>query len=420
MKIQKGLVKDQGFADTTCTYGVCDDGNVYYFIENGILSNENIIASTDLKEAIGHTKEYAFLGLINKDGNVLIDFNNKNIKVVNDNYLLVEKTKPVSENVISAMGERSDPLSANKLVTTAANIKDRINAKIGRDGKYLFNNQFSEASIFDINGNQLINDYFSYIAMDDERFYFSKNIIDSEIVEYQFNNFNNSEVTNNVVSNDLDVTSTGVDTDIVNNEFDNNIPDINNFDNTVDNVNVVSDLGQVVQNESVDYSNNEQNVNEEVDNNNEGFDDIKDFSYKFEEPDTVIENANNVLKELIKQNKNQKDIIREQDLKIESLENDNNSLVEQCDKLTEAKDELDRKVNRYESIIEKYTRKLNSLSDKIDEQSQTIKDQQKRLDILEPQIAGRAQLGDTLEEAMEVLNAEDMDFDRVYTKNYID
>lgn len=301
MKIQKGLVKDQGFADTTCTYGVCDDGNVYYFIENGILSNENIIASTDLKEAIGHTKEYAFLGLINKDGNVLIDFNNKNIKVVNDNYLLVEKTKPVSENVISAMGERSDPLSANKLVTTAANIKDRINAKIGRDGKYLFNNQFSEASIFDINGNQLINDYFSYIAMDGERFYFSKNIIDSEIVEYQFNNFNNSEVINNVVSNDLDVTSTGVDTDIVNNEFDNNIPDINNFDNTVDNVNVVSDLGQVVQNESVDYSNNEQNVNEEVDNNNEGFDDIKDFSYKFEEPDTVIENANNILKELIKQ-----------------------------------------------------------------------------------------------------------------------
>lgn len=497
MKIQKGLVKDQGFPDTTCTYGTCDDGRVYYFIENGTLENGNIIASTNLKEAIGHTASHTSLGLIDSDSNILIPFENKTIKVVGERFLLVERANPVSENVVEAMKDRADPLAANRLVTTAANNKDNMNAKIGRDGKFVFNNQFSEATIFDISGNQLDNDYYSYIAMDEDTIYYSKNIMDFPIVEYPMNAplKMNPEVAGQVDNQiKLDVTNTGVvqdsvekafnekseqnvsgnevspiqndnslsgESDINNNEFSKEINSVNevdmndvvvapisvsipaNNDNSSDTIKqddvqlentkskdeeVSNDIisSTVVDNEEISKTvENSSIFNEDVQKNSINFNEIKNdsiksksiddnFDRRFEQQDTVIENANNVMKRLIKQNKEQKDTIKNQDIKIESLEQDNKMLMSQCEDMTNQNEDLNRKILRYETIIEKYAKKLNSLSEKVDSQSKTITSQQKRLDILEPQIAGRAQLGDTVEEAMEILNDEEID--HVYTK----
>lgn len=521
MKIQKGLVKDQGFQDTTCTYGICDDGRVYYFLENGTLENGNIIASTNLKEAIGHTPSHTSLGLIDSDSNILIPFENRTIKLVDERFLLVEKATPVSESVVEAMRDRADPLAANKLVTTAADNKDKMNAKMGRDGKFIFNNQFSEATIFDIDGNQVDNDYYSYIAMDEDTIYFSKNIMDFPIVEYPINAplKMNPQVAGQVDNQiTLDVTNTGVVQDSVEKAFNEQIEqavpvndevsqvqdntsmsnEINPNDNVsavqnneavnpisvednknsnqsnetvnsyVDNVEVApvevpvstnsdfSDISSdfnaekqndiqeedtevkydevstsqvastIVDNEEVSKVVEKSSIfNEDSPKNSINFNEIKnesiktksvdnDFDRKFEEQDTVIENANNVMKRLIKQNKDQKDTIKNQDIKIESLEQDNKMLMTQCEDMTNQNEDLNRKILRYETIIEKYAKKLNSLSDKVDNQAKTIASQQKRLDILEPQIAGRAQLGDTVEEAMEILNDEDID--HVYTK----
>ena len=141
------------------------------------------------------------------------------------------------------------------------------------------------------------------------------------------------------------------------------------------------------------------------------------FDNKYE-PDTVIENANNVMKKLIKQNKSQKDLILDKNSKIESLENENQLLTNQCEDMSNKNEELERKVLRYEEIVKKYATKITALSEKVDSQSETIKSQQKRLDILEPQIAGRHQLGDTVEEAMEILNESD-EIDHVYTKDFV-
>lgn len=507
MKIQKGLVKDQGFEDTTCTYGTCDDGRVYYFIENGTLENGNIIASTNLKEAIGHTPSHSSLGLINSNSDILIPFENKVIKLIDERFLLVERATPVSKNVVDAMKDRADPLAANKLVTTAANNKDQMNAKMGRDGKFIFNNQFSEATIFDIDGHQLDNDYYSYIAMDDDTIYFSKNIMDFPVLEYPMNApFKmNSQVAEQVNSSmDLDVANTGIAQESVENAFNenvvNNIP-VNEINQIQDNIllsnemtNVNDNLSTNQVNDEVNYvsskdvndvlvspidvstlNNNDNNINSSygfdtiapesvqvqntetkeegvfkntvssdimntLENNKKSqdfsvfndvakssinFNDIKNesfkpksiddsFDYKFEQQDTVIENANNIMKKLIKQNKDQKDTIKNQEIKIDSLEQDNKALMSQFEDVTNQNEDLNRKILRYETIIEKYAKKLNSLSDKVDSQAKTIESQQKRLDVLEPQIAGRAQLGDTLEEAMEILNDEELD--RVYTK----
>jgi len=499
MKIQKGLVKDQGFQDTTCTYGTCDDGKIYYFIEDGTLENGNIIASTDLKEAIGHTVSHTSLGLINSNGDVIIPFKNRTIKLVSDKFLLVEKTDPTSKNVVEAMKDRADSNAANRLVTTAANNKDMMNAKIGNDGKFIFNNQFSEATIFDIDGNQIINDYYSYIAMDEDTIYFSKNIMDFPIVEYSMNaplkmNPQVAEQINNQMK--LDVTNTGVVQDSVENAFNetsqqiasasnvnevqsdanisNDGSELNDVNTTQDNIEVSQEINSVnVEDSNVEEvastdvsvnssDSNDMNSNfdesEQVDDSEvsndivstnvvdnepiakevEGssvFDDTSKSSIDFneikndsisssfvgdevdrrsEQVDSVIENANNVMKQLIKQNKEQKDTIKNQDIKIESLEENNKILMDQCDDMTNQNEDLNRKIVRYETIIEKYAKKLNSLSDKVDNQAKTIASQQKRLDILEPQIAGRAQLGDTVEEAMEILN--DAEIDNVYTK----
>lgn len=500
MKIQKGLVKDQGYPDVVCSYGTCDDGTVYYFIENGTLSNGNIIATTNLKEAIGHAQNTS-LGLINPNGDVLVSFENRSIKIINDQLLLVERTNPISENVVLAMKDRTDPLAANKLVTTAANIKDRMNAKIGRDGKFLYNNQFGEASIFGINGNPIIDGYYSYIAMDEDIIYYSKNIKDDAILEYSINapvqNNNLPVQDNNVttevsVTNDdtkLDVTDTGVTKEDIDREIANDVANISATNTAFDNNQVVSaevsdqvnnpaeeipnnnaeEVQDKVENEQIELPTGGMPLNEEVSNMNanlsnsldvekginalnetlkpftsenkiqdniplendkkeldfsefkkdhidsDNFNNLFDNKY---EPDTVIENANNVMKKLIKQNRNQKDLISEQDSKIESLETLNQQLTSQCEDMNNKNEDLERKILRYEDIVKKYASKITMLSEKVDSQGETIKAQQKRLDILEPQIAGRNQLGNTLEEAMEVLSNTD-EIDNVYTKGFV-
>lgn len=179
MEIQKGLVKDQGYADVTCTYGIVD-GKQYYFVGEE-LSNGNIVASTVLKEAIKHAPDTS-LGVIDKEGKILIPFENKALKIVNNDLLLVERNVPMDASVINSLEKKNDPLSATRFVTTAATLKDKINNKMGTEGRFLFNDQFSEASIYDINGKNLFGgEYYSFIGISGNNIYATKNAIDSEV-----------------------------------------------------------------------------------------------------------------------------------------------------------------------------------------------------------------------------------------------
>ena len=115
MEILKGKVQDPGFPDTEVTYLKTDDGKTYFFIENGTLKNGNIISTPILKEGIGHAP-YTSLGLIDKDGNVLIPFENKNIKALSDDLLLVEKAKPTTQSVVDAASKQTEQLNLYKLL----------------------------------------------------------------------------------------------------------------------------------------------------------------------------------------------------------------------------------------------------------------------------------------------------------------
>ena len=99
VEILKGMVKDAGYPDEECNYVKIDDNTIYYFIKDYQLKNGNIIATNILKEAIGHAP-YTSLGVIDQnDGKLLIPFENKTIKQIGDNLLLVEQNARMALNV---------------------------------------------------------------------------------------------------------------------------------------------------------------------------------------------------------------------------------------------------------------------------------------------------------------------------------
>jgi hypothetical protein len=222
MKIQKGIVKYKDRNDIVCTYGITDDGKQYYFLDENDekkFSNGNRIASTALVEAIDPMFKASHIGVIDENGNVVIPFENKAIKPINDDIILVERSVPQTQSVIEANSLKSDPLAATKLVSTPALIKDKLNSRTGSDARYIFNDQFSEASVFDINGNNLINnEYYSFIVNSNGKLYFSKNTADSPISEYSILPKEvQSDITPNNDSQTIDVSQANVDVNTIEN-----------------------------------------------------------------------------------------------------------------------------------------------------------------------------------------------------------
>ena len=187
MKIQKGQVQYKDRDDYYVTYGSTDDGKQYYFIDRDVeqLKNGNRIASTELVEAIDEMVKANKVGVIDSEGNEVIPFQHRRIKPVNDDIVLAELATPVGQSVIDANTARNDAQAATTLVSTTTTIKDKLNAKMGSEGRFIFNDLFSEATVYDINGNNLVNgEYYSFIGTDNNKLYFSKNTADSEITEY--------------------------------------------------------------------------------------------------------------------------------------------------------------------------------------------------------------------------------------------
>lgn len=220
MQIQKGLVKYKDRSDIVCTYGLVDGGKQYYFLDGNALSNGNIVASTVLVEAIDPLVVASSVGLIDSKGNIVIPFENRMIKPISDKFLLVEKADITTPSIIEAISLRSDPLAATKLVTTPATIKDKIYAKMGNDGKYLFNDQFSEATICDIDGkNVLNNEFYSFIAVKNNMLYLCKNTVDSSVLEFSLDTLNYVE---EKVESSLDVSNVSVSKDTIDKAMNDN------------------------------------------------------------------------------------------------------------------------------------------------------------------------------------------------------
>ena len=186
MEILKGMVRDQGYPDTECTYGKVDDKTLYYFIPDGKLANENIIVSTNLKEAIGHAK-HTSLGLIDPNGNLLIPCEHKCLKQVGnkeDNLLLAEKNIPTTDSVIAFLKNKDNPANQQSLEESDKLIKDQIIQAMGMSGDFIFSSPGSEAALYTMDGVNVSNGYYSYIAELNSNYYFSTNVPKSQILTF--------------------------------------------------------------------------------------------------------------------------------------------------------------------------------------------------------------------------------------------
>ena len=188
MKIQRGIVKYKDRDDIVCTYALMDDGTQYFFLDENDekkFTNGNRVVTTTLVEAVDPMVKSSHVGVIDGNGAVVIPFENRSVRPVNDNVIVVEKANPTEPSVLQAMEMRNDPNQANMLVSTPATIKDRLNAQMGVEGRYIFNDQFSEATVCDINGANLIGgDQYSFISQANDKLYMSKNTVDSPISEF--------------------------------------------------------------------------------------------------------------------------------------------------------------------------------------------------------------------------------------------
>lgn len=201
MEILKGMVREKGFEDKECTYMKTDDGKQFYFIENFQLSNGNIIACSDLSQGVGN-KPRQTLGVITPRGEIVIPFENKMIKPLENNLLLVERNIPITPNVANALAKKDDPNTATNYMNDANTIKSQLKSVMTGGENYVFDNPFSEAALYTLEGVNVGGNYFSFISKNGNDYFLSTNVVGSSILKYDSSvNINGGNTDNEVVSN---------------------------------------------------------------------------------------------------------------------------------------------------------------------------------------------------------------------------
>ncbi len=444
MQVQKGQVKYKDRSDIVCTYGCMEDGKQYYFLDGEKLGKGRIVASTALVEAIDPLVLASNIGVIDSDGNVIIPFENKAVKPIGEDAMLVEVSKPVTQSVIEAAGMRRDPLAATKLVTTPAAIKEKINAKMGPNGRFLFNDQFSEATVYDLDGNNLLdNKLYSFIGYNNDVLYLAGNTVDTDVVTYSLKG---EEVTpEEVVSEEentpdtesLDVKSLAVpkekidaamdeagenneedllhpvdfkETLVENNDFpeeavEENTEEVEEETDTNDDfvekeekIVIPEPVVPAVETKRVSlFKNKAREIEEEndeevdVDNSHSLF---TGMSLSNDDNDTdlgdnIIEDTAEVMSSLISQNKEQKEIIASQDEQIESLMKFKRKAFEENRTLVESGEALRKKVR----VLEKENDRLND----------TVSRLEAEISALKGQVAGKGDLAKLIADAKNLL-----------------
>lgn len=466
MQIQKGIVKYKDRNDIVCNYGVTDDGKQYYFLDVDELSNGNIIATTTLVEAIDSSAVPSSIGVITKEGEEVIPFENKSIKpIANGDILLVETAKPTTESVLESIKLRNDPLSATKLVTTPATIKDKMNAKMGSDGRFVFNDQFSEATVYDINGNNLIDhQYFSFIGINSEKLFFSKNVVDSEIFEYSLLPVGvQANVAEDQGLQKLDVEGTSVTKDVI----DTAVRETEKEENSVSELPVVEENQEEPKEDENDDDSDTEGSSEEkkdeiVPENSVFEDDLKDTSIeqsKIEESvssddtfdsnglsnddsiddhessgtiddmdtdlftsdsvnessidsnvdfgapvkDNIIEDVAETMTNLIQSNRAQKEKIEAYETKIDRFNSLSRQMTQKLKTQTREIEVLKTKVKNYEATVAKLEAKNQLLDSKVHDQERLLHNQKEELETLRPQVEGKKDLVRLIEDAQNLL-----------------
>lgn len=187
VSFQTGKVDYNGQSGILCKFVTVTRGDkkdFYYILNDRKLDNGYYIVSTDLKEAIDPTVSRTRIGLIDKDANIIIPCENKTIKPVEGDCLLVERSIPQSQSVKEAVASRNDPAAATRMVSANASIKDKLNEAMNHSGKFIMNDLLSEGTLCTLEGKNLLNNqYFSFIGITNDSFCCSTNVPSDAVVK---------------------------------------------------------------------------------------------------------------------------------------------------------------------------------------------------------------------------------------------
>ena len=187
MEIKKGISQMAEYPNREINYVVPADGKMYYVLNNGELKNGCIIATLDPKRAIDDQIECSSIGVFKEDGSVLIDFNKKDIKTINDDLLLVVNSTPVSTEVVNAQQKVNDTMFQNVMKENQITIVDSMMREMGITGEMLFSDAYGEAAVYKMDSyNNKIGVEASFIGKNDKELFFHTNDINSLVTKINY------------------------------------------------------------------------------------------------------------------------------------------------------------------------------------------------------------------------------------------
>lgn len=176
MEIKKGISQMAEYPNAEVNYVVPADGKMYYVLRDGVLANGCVIATLDPKRAVDSGVACDSIGVFKEDGSVLIDFDKKDIKKINEDNLLVVNSIPKTEKVINALKNMDDEISKTMMRDNSTTIVDKMMVEMGITGEILFSDAYSEANVYQMDElNHKIGPDSSFIGKNDKNFFFHTN-----------------------------------------------------------------------------------------------------------------------------------------------------------------------------------------------------------------------------------------------------
>lgn len=376
MEIKKGISQMAEYPNAEINYVVPADGKMYYVLKNGELKNGCIIAALDPKKAIDDGIYCDSIGVFSADGSTLIDFNKKEIRAINDEFVLAVNAIPTSEDVINSLKNENDEISKAMLKNGSTTIVDRMMIEMGITGELLFSDAYSEANVYKLDeANHKFGLDSSFIGMNDTNFYFHSNDVSKETVIIDFTGEKHEDKPEEKGFSMPEFT------------MENNEP-IESKDNNVSIENENTETKPEINNEQVETSVKEENT-QNIDNSVNFDDSLKlDISqnilggFNMPETDNIPINENE---------ENQEEIETKNNIELNEKSNLNSDKV------------LDSAIE----VMKKMIGETNKLNEKIAELEKQLENKEQELEeknnIIAAQESKKNELSDLLDEANEVL-----------------
>ena len=335
MEIRKGISQMAEYPNARINFVVPSNGNMYYVLKDGQLENGAIIATLDPRYAIDpENNESSTIGVFSESGDVLVDFDKKEIIKLTDNLVLAKEAKPSSNEVLEALVKQNDPTAKTSVEDNKNIIVDNLITEMGSTGEMIMADPYSEANVYSLDSyNNKVGLDCSFIGKNRNGLYFHTSDINSLSKFVMVDEFKESleeeipEVTSDLpteVEENIAVTEEPKDDLLAAFEMPGD-----EFEKT----------GSEVETNEEDDEEEDQDVVEEVeeDNNN--------FYNNFSSDSGVLDNAIDVINKLINETNKMKDKIKELESKVKEQE-------EVISANEDRKDELNDLVDKANELLE--------------------------------------------------------------------